>query len=150
MKPTQSQIRDILDDISDEYDDFAIADSLWQHRGTIRTILQSALDTQKPAGDAANDIFERLHIESMTREWFEGPNPNLDGYLRVLKLRLQRAALNGDCGGGDLSALLDKIGFAEWGTPEHAEEILIEITKLYHKAREEMKALTADNAKRGE
>ena len=44
----------------------------------------------KPA-PAQDVIFDRLHLEAMTREWFAGPNPTVDGYLAVLQLRLARA-----------------------------------------------------------
>lgn len=131
MTVTQSQIRDALDYL-DDMTGKRVLDIpggrspvmfLSKFKDVIRTILQSALDTLKPAGDVgealltisgairdtitAADLCERRNVKFSKRLAQEYPE-------RIAALETIRAALNGDCGGG----VLDKI-ISEW--PEDAE-----------------------------
>ena len=111
MTATQSQIRDALDDIAL----WGNADNAWrifdEHEETIRTILQSALDTQKPAGDAAEALDWFNGILDVFHSKYEATEPDKEAeHISTI-----RAALTGDCGGGDfdLDQLLyrcDKLG----------------------------------------
>jgi hypothetical protein len=55
----------------------------------IEYLFSDAALAEKATGTS---LFDSLHIESMTREWFSGPKPSIDGYLRVLRMRLDRAS----------------------------------------------------------
>lgn len=94
--PTQSQIRDALNGLERicSYEVWHKAPDLqeqifWWFKGnanTIRTILQSVLDTQKPAGDAVCNCT------------CKHSDPKFHAKHCPVK---KKSALTGDCGGGD-------------------------------------------------
>ncbi len=102
--------------------------------------LQSALDTQKPAGDAIKVVAKICSDKSnfLREQGFLTEANTIDTALRSIK-----AALNGDCGGGDVDwSGLDKI---LRGMRARNEQGSLELTNWIA----DNKALTADNAKRG-
>lgn len=104
-------------------------------------ILQSALDTQKPAGDA---------LEMFDKFW------SFEGYGHTKWYKVIRQSLTGDCGGGDAVNIdelveqctrdfknFDQASAARYGI-EWLKKNGFDIVRRYGSA------LTADNAKRGE
>lgn len=98
MTATQSQIRDAL--LADGYavgrDKHWWGENMWNHRETIRTILQSALDTQKPAGDVQTAL-DWLY-EKATAGCTEFTDELPDNYRR-------EKPMNKDITGGEVEAL---------------------------------------------
>ena len=189
MTATQSQIRDAL--LADGYavgrDKHWWGENMWNHRETIRTILQSALDTQKPNCETCEGLGridmlpdDGTHTHpcedcqpEASAEWQRGydaalynPEPQkpagdeLDRQMVLVNdvmkeiLEEERAALNGDCGGGEhppiegleaainnsiIYPMVNDVGFQS----EHDRRVVMQAARRYL-------ALTADNAKRGE
>ena len=163
--PTQSQIRDALAVVESNISQIHkqgtqqdLEDSLpfWK---TIRTILQSALDTQKPAGDAQTAL-DWLY-EKATAGCTEFTDELPDNYNTVF------CALNGDCGGGDKPAVFYcENGQSLEGLEQGALAVLSNLMMKTNATSAEFmignekdgefyftcsrKPLTADNAKRGE
>ena len=167
MTATQSQIRDALawcDKLDQLSKNIFASPEFTAPLPTIRTILQSALDTQKPAGDAAIRFVDEMLSDFADKDDY--------AFMNVEKARLVRikAALTGDCGGGDarLLELLEIMWdgyengspcYENTGDPEEIGshignafqldgDIENEIVKLLND-KMPRKALTADNAKRG-
>lgn len=143
------------------------------------TTLQSALDTQKPAGDAAEALDWFNGILDVFHSKYEATEPDKEAeHISTI-----RAALNGDCGGGDLSGHIkheqqiiengkptDKMA-AETHWPEgkyvpskeDCQQSLDRFSEydsgkvsvhnwrcMNYMAKAYLQALTADNAKRGD
>lgn len=100
MTATQSQIKDAKDAlyllysaaVESEYRTYGDPD---EHYAVVSALLQSALDTQKPAGDAAIRFVDEMLSDFADQDDY--------AFMNVEKARLVRikAALTGDCGGGD-------------------------------------------------
>lgn len=144
----------------------------WKHRSTILSLLQSALDTQKPAGDAAQLQealeFRKASYESAIaqRDAFYGMNKdrpvNHDNVIyEAAKAHL--AALTGDCGGGDAVPGLTLSKFYIEMEPKYTFEacemlkvflaelsVYLENKNVVFCTKSSSQAITADNAKRGE
>ena len=92
MTATQSQIRDALDRLHANAD----------YNGCLQDFrtVKSALDTQKPAGDAAQALDDIVTAYCMSL----GLNPPVPEpqSQTAEQVRTIKAALNGDCGVGDL------------------------------------------------
>jgi len=115
----------------------------------IRTILQSALDTQKPAGDVAEALDWFNGILDVFHSKYEATEPDKEAeHISTI-----RAALTGDCGGGDVSELKALIKEVLDNAPgDDAEQFMLLPHALaeYGWFKRAKEALTADNAKRGD
>lgn len=124
---------------------------------TVKTILQSALDTQKPAGDAALSALSSLVEDARSAvdlEYVDHPalaNKRKYNFDRIADHEaVIRATLNGDCGGGDYSRLKSQAYVHLYTALEYSNPETIK--QRIRWAIESMNGmpLTADNAKMGD
>ena len=172
MTATQSQIRDALDRLHANAD----------YNGCLQDFrtVKSALDTQKPAGDAGEleksidaiqalrDHFRNPEMDKDAPQTYNGTTFTLRNLIHVLEAaRAHLAALNGDCGGGDLLTALETIHDltdkeikarfkcsdrpeSECGKGSVVYSLLSVPRNIAAEAIKKHQALTADNAKRGD
>jgi len=169
--PTQSQIRDALWSMPPNTFLLDSDVSAWfrLNSDTIRDVLQSALDTQKPAGDAAEaldwfngilDVFhskyeatepdkEAEHISTICAALAGKPKDGGDLFTDAYEHACRDAALCLGMSPADPpKSLKHAIGLIRGPNDlPQKQSIYATFARYFEKARE--KALTADNAKRG-